>query len=362
MQKITSIEIKNFKSIRHAEVKDCRRINVFIGYPNVGKSNILEALSGLVYEHSDYPNFKNLCRYNNNREIFFNGNTKENAEITLNDSYFLSYYYYDSDRINIDLHDPRFKEIKNEAKGSKGIVIREAVNTFLFSVDSTGGSPRVRYYSENSGKGVVFNLKKYAFDKSMSNENKIRTSSLSIPFGENISDIILDNKEFKNEVISLFKVYDLSVSFDVGLNEIRVFKNLDEQNIFSLPLYLVADTLQRLIFYKAAIASNKDAVLLFEEPEAHMFPPYIAKFTTDILFDKNDNQYFIATHSPFVINEFIEELEPKELAVYVVDYDKGETIIKRLTDEEIHEVSQYGIDLFFNLEGYLDKYGQPHSA
>ena len=92
-----------------------------------------------------------------------------------------------------------------------------------------------------------------------------------------------------------------------------------------------------------------------------MFPPYIAKLTTDIIFDKNDNQYFIATHSPFVLNEFIEEAQD-DLAVYVVDYDKGETIIKRLTDEQVIEIAQYGIDLFFNLESYLDKYGQPHSA
>ena len=33
-----------------------------------------------------------------------------------------------------------------------------------------------------------------------------------------------------------------------------------------------------------------------------------------------------------------------------------------LTDEEVTEISQYGIDLFFNLESYLAKNGQPHSA
>ena len=41
MQKIDNIEIKNFKSIRHQKIEGCKRINVFIGYPNVGKSNIL---------------------------------------------------------------------------------------------------------------------------------------------------------------------------------------------------------------------------------------------------------------------------------------------------------------------------------
>jgi predicted ATPase len=141
----------------------------------------------------------------------------------------------------------------------------------------------------------------------------------------------------------------------------KILKAVSDENKFIISLDLLADTLLRLIFYKAAIASNKESILLFEEPESHMFPPYIAKLTTDIIFDENNNQYFIATHSPYVLNEFIEEAQ-KDLAIYLVDYDKGETIVKRLTDEQVSEIAQYGIDLFFNLESYLDKYGQPHSA
>jgi recombinational DNA repair ATPase RecF len=37
------VEIKNFKSIKDLHL-DCKRVNVFIGKPNVGKSNILEGL------------------------------------------------------------------------------------------------------------------------------------------------------------------------------------------------------------------------------------------------------------------------------------------------------------------------------
>ena len=40
---IKNLEIKNFKSIKHLEM-ECKRINLFIGEPNAGKSNILEAL------------------------------------------------------------------------------------------------------------------------------------------------------------------------------------------------------------------------------------------------------------------------------------------------------------------------------
>ncbi len=42
---INHIDIRNFKSLRDCEITDCKRINLFIGRPNVGKSNIIEALS-----------------------------------------------------------------------------------------------------------------------------------------------------------------------------------------------------------------------------------------------------------------------------------------------------------------------------
>ncbi|MGF2413229.1 MAG: hypothetical protein ACQUYJ_12935, partial [Ferruginibacter sp.] len=83
------------------------------------------------------------------------------------------------------------------------------------------------------------------------------------------------------------------------------------------------------------------------------FPPYISKFTSDIIFDKNDNQYFIATHSPFVLNDFMEDMDKEDLSIYVVGLTNGETVVRRLTDEEITEIYQYGIDLFFNLENFL---------
>lgn len=40
---IDKLSIKNFKSIKSLST-DCKRINLFIGEPNSGKSNIREAL------------------------------------------------------------------------------------------------------------------------------------------------------------------------------------------------------------------------------------------------------------------------------------------------------------------------------
>ncbi len=86
-----------------------------------------------------------------------------------------------------------------------------------------------------------------------------------------------------------------------------------------------------------------------------MFPPYMRKFTTDVVFDKT-NQFFIATHSPYILKVSMADAQD-DLAIYLVSYEDGETKVKLMEEEDIQEVRTYGVDLFYNLESYL-KHGQ----
>lgn len=197
-------------------------------------------------------------------------------------------------------------------------------------------------------------IKKYIFNTSTASNNyKTNGILLNTPNGENLVDIVQFNKEIRQEVGKLFSNSDLKLLIDQATNSIRGMRQVDDDTLFSVPFYQMAETLQRLIFHKAAIMSNENTVLLFEEPEAHMFPPYIRMFTGDVINDNGrNNQYFIATHSPFVLNDFMKEAQ-QDLAVYLVGMKDGETIIKRLTDKELEEVNKYEVDLFFNIESYL---------
>ena len=64
------------------------------------------------------------------------------------------------------------------------------------------------------------------------------------------------------------------------------------------------------------------------------------------------NQFFITTHSPFVLEDLLLNAR-KELAVYVVHWKNGETVTTMLTDAQLEEVYQYGVDLFTNIENYF---------
>jgi AAA15 family ATPase/GTPase len=331
---IKYVEISNFKSIRHLELKDCKRINLFIGYPNVGKSNIIEALSLFTVPYlREGDNLNKLIRAESKFELFFD------AKI---DTCFVT----DGSSVA-------------EIKTNSSFVLRHediGIEKQFFLSPKLNLSKRT-YSNIDDGEDYWHgNLKKYTFK---ANQNWISDSELSLlpPYGENLIDVLTNNVnlvEVKSWIKQEFKKFGLEYVIDKASNSLKLQRRLNDGEVLQLPYSSIADTLQRIIFYKTAIASNTDAVLLFEDPEAHAFPPYIKTVTNDIANSKS-NQFFIATHSPIIVDEFIEDAEIcKELAIYIVDFKNGETIVKRLTNDDLDEIFNHDIDLFFDLERYLD--------
>lgn len=349
---IHDIEIKNFKSIRHVRVEDCRRVNVFIGYPNVGKSNILEALSGFSFLNEktfSAPSLQKLIRYNSFTDLFFNREITETINIRINGEENLTFLLVDLERLDLIITgQDAIQKLNN------GINKREGLAYFV-GIFNSSGSNQFRHLQEleHSGKSLV---RMYKFKSDVAYQTQ-RSLSLSIPFGENLGDIFEVYPNFAKECNKVLVDYGLNIEIEKrgGQSKPLLRKVLRSGVTMSIDWELIADTIQRVFFYQAAIKTNQNNVLLFEEPEAHMFPPYVSRFTADVMHDENKNQFFIATHSPFVLNDFMEDLDDQELSIYIVGFKKetGETIIRRLADEEISEIYQYGIDLFFNLETFL---------
>ena len=287
MNHIENIEINNFKSIRHAKIEDCRRVNVFIGYPNVGKSNILEAMSLMSYCNKT-NNFllKSVCRYKDFIDIFYDGNRQQNAEVIFN-GYKCGLSFIDVNKLDFGF----FKK----AELSVGLDLKSDYLIRNIWFHKEGGMHDVpieigRDFQKESELSD-FNVKKYQFNNSHNSEFHNPTV-LGFPFGSNLAEVIRPNRKLRKECGELFSTYNLKLIFSEE-EKIMVQKQLDEFTAFQFPLSQVSDTLQRLIFHRAATATNENATLLFEEPEAHMFPPYISKFTSDVIDDENKNQFFI---------------------------------------------------------------------
>jgi predicted ATPase len=229
---IKYVHINNFKSIADLMLEDCRRINLFIGYPNVGKSNVLEALSLFSVPFlEEGENLDKLIRVENKNELF---------------------------------HD----------------------------------------ISENNVSG------------------RVQT---------NIEEII----------------------FSASLSIFKIYRNLGSAAV-------------DYIFSKKLDLLHRDTAYLDEYCEdGGYIDRYI--FQTNNKWKSNGNSQLLPPFGENIIdtlshNSNVSEVKAwirKEVAIYLFDYKNDQTVVKRLTDEEVDEVYNYDVDLFFNIERYLrDEYAE----
>ena len=344
-----TIHITNFKSLKDVTLSDCKRINLLIGKPNVGKSNILEAIGLFSLPYIKYNKSKKLTQFirlENLAELFFDGNIEEKATIKIEDSYCILNFIKEDNTVEFDINlkDERTLKVKEDIisldySEAHTISANFKLSLIFKSKNKVYLSPRVRYYKFPHKFEPI--------------KTPINQFYLMPPSGINLFDIVED-KKIKNDLSSIFNDCGLKLLFDKTNNTLRLMKPLKEDDaIVSFPYSSIADTLQRVIFFKTAIASNNDSILLFEEPEAHCFPPYITHIAREII-DSESNQFFIATHSPFILDTFLENSR-NDLAIFMADFKDGQTVIKRLTDGELNDVYEYGLDLFFNSELFTDE-------
>lgn len=327
---IDYIHISNFKSLKEITLKDCRRINLFIGRPNVGKSNLLEALSLFCMPDLRFAKKKSIqqfIRVENDAELFFDGQVDSLITVETNEA-----------KVEVQLDNMGISYLLSNKNSPESYPLTFSNLTLTSTKKKDLSVP------------LVTPLRSYFYPSSFEKE-KFPLTYLMPPGGSNLMSVVSQLPGLKEELRIIFNDYGLKYVFDTSSQEIKVMKEKKPGEIFLIPFHSIADTLQRMIFYKAAIESNGNSILVFEEPEAHSYPPFISKVTHDIIKSES-NQFFITTHSPYVVNDFL-ELSGDEVAIYFVDFKNGETVVKRATKEEMQEMYEYGVDLFFNTEIFL---------
>jgi AAA15 family ATPase/GTPase len=342
MEAIKHLQINNYKSINRIDL-DCSRINVFIGEPNSGKSNILEALnlaylsklmgSNQMYKKAEEDEIKiqDLFRAPSVKDLFHHGNIEKQISIYAHG-------------LTVDSYSIRF-----DAQNDKNIFEWSNTNGSITEFDNNFiPIETANYYS--------CPIKPYSFKDNIKPHdvgNFINT--LMPPFGNNLYNVIQHNKSFQKTIEDLVEDYGFEINIDTTNNQILIQQRINEGLVYSVPYIAIADTFKRLLFHLAAIRYSNASIITLDEPDAHSFPKYVS-FLGDEIIKTTNKQFFIATHSPYLLNNLIENTPKDDLAVFICGYDKNnsETVVKKLSREDLSELIDYGVDIFFNINRYLD--------
>ncbi|HRG47677.1 MAG TPA: AAA family ATPase [Leptospiraceae bacterium] len=343
-----NLTIKNFKSIKEMNI-ECKRINLFIGKPNVGKSNILEALSifDLPYAINQGLILNDLIRHTNAKNFFYDNQTKDNATVYMDSNSVTMRYDNSSQSVEVfcapshaEINYYIYDDTENFSK-----LLQRFIKT----------NKNIKYFYSNQSYMKFFqkyssNIRYYVFNK-RSQFNLASTDYLLPPYGQNLFSIIRENTQVSDEVAEYFLEYGLQWAYDEEANLFLSQKQI-KNTIYKYPFSSIADTLQRMIFYTTAIETNKDCILVFEEPETNSFPPYTRDLAYKIAANQ-ENQYFISTHSPYLLLNLIENTPKDELNIFVTYYENYETKVKALSSDEIKSLLDDSVDIFFNLDKFV---------
>jgi AAA15 family ATPase/GTPase len=381
---IKFLRIQNFKSIKDVTLHP-KRVNLIIGEPNVGKSNLLEAmtlLGSITYEPTERF-LGSFIRYEEPRQLFYDnlvGNTikvetdrdvatvlfdkkaKSFTYLCCNVEYYTELTgFLPEDSAELDLtavarvaltNIPSLWDLWQKEEGAKVTrVLRDTFGAQGYPIATENPSDVVlRHQAAGASK-----VRRYTLFKGSALGEEYGIPYLDPPHGSNLIEVIQTHAPLRQEIGRMFERYGQKLNLRVDERKLEVVKE-QEGMTYSYPYSSVADTLQRIIFYLAAIESNTDAVLLFEEPEAHSFPVYVARLGRRIV-ESRSNQFFIDTHSPYLVTEVLEQMLPDEkqageLAIFAVYYDDHQTKLHQLSDEEIRSIREDGIDVFYNMNRF----------
>ena len=330
---IKKLSVKNFKSIKELDI-DCRKINLFIGEPNSGKSNILETLGLLSWHgHGNAP-LKEYVRFQSADNLFYDNSTDGPAEVMI---------------------------IKMEP-GQKDIVVRmemEFREDEKFYLNMGFGRTVLDYSGEvSSAKNFptpqVQFLKYYTFERQNDFQER-KSSFLMPPHGSNMFTVVMGSKKLRSSMARFFNDFGFKLVLRPQARTFESQKQIEDEDIdvaFGYPYVSLSDTLQRMVFYTIAMESNENCTLVFEEPESHAFPDDTHRLGKKIAFDKT-NQYFIATHDPYLFLAILEKAPKEDVNVFITYVRDYQTKVKCLDDEEKSKIMVY--DPFANLDKFIGR-------
>jgi len=326
MPVIRKIAVSNYKSIAFAELAT-RRVNVLIGGPNSGKSNLIEALGLLSSGIQRY--MPELARAREAADLFFDHDISAPIDVRINENAGWNLKFEPGrGHFAYRIIDPQQMTIQNGA-----------IPASL--------SPGQGQWGQNAQSSIRY----YQFPFQRRVIGPVQYGYLQPPYGDNLAAVLYSDKTFRESVSALFRSMDFRLEVRPQTSEILISKEVSGI-LYSYRFEAISETLQRIVFYKAAFETNREAVLILDEPETNTFPFY-TKYLAERIAKDTHNQFFLTTHNPYVLTALIEKTGLQDIAVFVTRMRNYRTEFHLASEKQLSEMLDLTMDVFLNLDQFF---------
>jgi hypothetical protein len=326
---IRNLTIERFKSLKSLRL-ECRKVNVFIGPPDTGKTNILEALCLLSRLGWGLPLDTSL---------------RLRGDLGF-DALFYRQFFDQPIRLGLEI----------------GGSPTTPSSDYPVTMSVAGQDRRLKVATPTQvsnigfGQTVAFEYLKWIRYYSYTNSQDWQYTTPSLdavdivmpPNGGNLLYITRHNSRVYDFLRELLSGLDWKLRFDQAQKVFRL-SEVRSDEILDYNLDLLSDSLKRLFFYSAILLTSTEAALVLDEPDVFAFPPY-PKTLGEMIGGDTSNQFFLTTHNPYFLTAIVEKTPVDQLAVYVCDRDPERgTSARLLQADDLSQVVEQGASIFFNL-------------
>lgn len=155
------------------------------------------------------------------------------------------------------------------------------------------------------------------------------------------------SNELAEEVSEILAAKDVAIEVNPETYAISLRHSRAKNVVVPIAFQNLSETLRRYLFLYVAIRTNRESVLLLDEPEQNTYPFY-TKHIAELMAREPSNQYFITTHNQYLLQSIIEKAPENEVQVIATYRRDGVTQTRVVPMREVLEMLEY--DLFLNLD------------
>ncbi len=352
---INTIKISGLKCISNLEVQ-CSNLNVITGTNSSGKSSFIQAVL-LFFQTYSKTNTSHYTPVGLNGHLVSLGEFRENKNYNMSASQIKITIKFSNSVEEAEVYFDEDEDLECKVSDNCELDVSDFINSFETDEKTFGN---IKYLSCNRiGSRDVY-------DKNYSNENIGSNGEYAIYYLEKNKTNILEEvliKDHSSETLSAQVNYWLSYIVNatitteniIGTDIVKASYSVNH-NRQSRPKNVGSGISYLISVLVLCLSSEKDDVLIIENPEIHLHPKAQSKVCEFLHFiSKSGRQVFVETHSDHIFNGIragiaIGDIDKEEVCVNFMELDE-----KNCTKNTVIEFGKRGRIINYT-DGLFDQF------